>query len=482
MKNLFLFIFILFFSFSISFSESSDKCFECHQSLGDKQSELFVKDIHFQKGISCADCHGGNSQSEDIDEAMNKKSGYIGIPKGDAISKTCAKCHSSTKMSSKYKSALPINQLEKLETSVHGKIATSGKEHIAQCVTCHNSHGIVSVKNPASPVHPLKVVKTCTKCHADASFMKTYNPSLAIDQLEKYRTSLHGKKNIKGDVKAAECVSCHGSHEIQNAKDIRSSVYPTNLPQTCAKCHSDKDYMKEYKIPTDQYSEFSKSIHGVTLLKKKDFGAPACNDCHGNHGATPPGISSISKVCGSCHALNAELFSASPHKKAFDEKEFPECETCHGNHGVVDATDQLLGINQGSVCIKCHQENKFPKGYATAKIFRSIIDSLEKVSKEAILYVEEAEQKGMEISEAKFKLREAHQSRMEARTMIHSFNNEKFLEVTKKGFDVSEFIRLEAANAVEEFYYRRWGLGVSSLIITIVAFSLFVYIRRIERK
>ena len=83
--------------------------------------------------------------------------------------------------------------------------------------------------------------------------------------------------------------------------------------------------MKEYDIPTNQYEEFTKSVHGVDLLEKHDLSAPACNSCHGNHGAIPPGVESISEVCGTCHALNAELFQASPHKKAFDEHNYPEC-------------------------------------------------------------------------------------------------------------------------------------------------------------
>ncbi|HEV8537717.1 MAG TPA: hypothetical protein VGR15_02240 [Bacteroidota bacterium] len=34
----------------------------------------------------------------------------------------------------------------------------------------------------------------------------------------------------------------------------------------------------------------------------------------------------------------------------------------------------------------------------------------------------------------------------------------------------------------EEYYFRRWGLGVSTLIISLVAVSLYLAIRRIERK
>ena len=94
----------------------------------------------------------------------------------------------------------------------------------------------------------------------------------------------------------------------------------------------------------------------LLCFKKNDIGAPACNSCHGNHAATPPGVESISKVCGTCHALNAELFSSSPHKKAFDQQNLPECETCHGNHEIIIASDKLLGIAPEAVCSKCHTE------------------------------------------------------------------------------------------------------------------------------
>ena len=460
---------------------AADQCFTCHESLADKPSSLFKHDIHHQKGVSCADCHGGDAGSDDMERAMDKSKGFIGIPKGDQVSEVCAKCHANGERMNQFHSSLPTNQFESLKASVHGKLSTTGKERIVQCITCHDAHGIVSVKNPASPVYPLNVVKTCTKCHANAAFMQTYNPSLSVDQLEKYRTSVHGMRNAKGDPKPAECASCHGSHEILPAADVRSRVYPTNLPGTCASCHSNKEYMKAYGIPTDQFEKFSRSVHGVALLQKHDLGAPACNKCHGNHGATPPGIESISKVCGTCHALNADLFSSSPHKKAFDERKLPECETCHSNHEIVAATNKLLGTSPDAVCSKCHSEQESPKGYRVAGTMRKLIDSVEASERHAKMLVEDAEQKGMEIGEAKFKLRDVRQARLEARTKVHSFNEAQFREVVSKGFATASVVGEEAQHAIDEYYFRRIGLGISTLIITIVAVSLFLFIRRLER-
>jgi predicted CXXCH cytochrome family protein len=312
--------------------------------------------------------------------------------------------------------------------------------------------------------------------------MQSYNPSLTVDQLTKYRTSVHGVLNSKGNIKVAECASCHGSHNIFASNDVRSKVYKLNIPATCSNCHSDKEYMMEFQIPTDQFEKYQKSVHGKAVFEKQDLSAPVCNDCHGNHGATPPGLESISKVCGTCHALNAELFSASPHKKAFDENKYPECETCHGNHEILIAKDQLLGISKGAICLKCHSEEKNPKGYFIAKEMKTLTDSLITSDSLAKNLIFQAEQKGMDVEETKFKLREIHQARLEARTIVHSFNKAKFEEVTSKGFKASDQTITEAKTAINEFYFRRYGLGVAVAVITFLIIILFLYIKKIEKK
>jgi predicted CXXCH cytochrome family protein len=482
-QRVFLFAAILIAVFASRESAfAKDKCLECHRNIEDKPSALFLHDIHYAKGITCAGCHGGNPNAEEMEQAMDKKAGFIGVPKGDDVSKACAACHSSPEKMKSFGSSLPTNQWEILQTSVHAKLSLKGKEHIAQCVTCHNSHGIVSVKNPSSPVYPLNVVKTCTQCHANITLIKSYNPSLPVDQLEKYRTSVHGMRNAKGDPKTAECASCHGSHNIRSAKDVKSKVYASNLPGTCAACHSNAEYMKTYKIPTDQYEKYAKSVHGIALLQKHDVGAPACNGCHGNHGAVPPGVESVSKVCGTCHALNADLFSSSPHKKAFDQRKLPECETCHSNHEITSATDKLLGVAPEAICSQCHNETQNVKGYRVAKKMRGLIDNLEAEEKRDQQLVYEAEQKGMEISEAKFRLRDVRQARLQSRTTVHAFSEEKFTEVINNGLKTSAFIVVESESAIREYYFRRIGLAIATLIITLVALFLFLYVRRLEKK
>ncbi len=482
-------IFICLFSLALfcggllAQSKPVDQCVSCHLDNEDEEAVLFQNDIHFQKGLSCASCHGGDNTTDDMDAAMDTKAGFIGVPKGDKISETCASCHANASKMKALGSKLPTNQFENLKASVHGISSKNGKERVVQCITCHNAHGIVSVKNPKSPVYPLNVPQTCAKCHSNPTFMRDYSPKLPVDQLQKYRTSVHGLKNAKGDFKTAECVSCHGSHDILAPTNSKSKVFAANIPGTCSTCHSDKKYMKDYNIPTDQYEKYSKSIHGIALLKKGDTGAPACNSCHGNHGAVPPGVQSISNVCGTCHALNAELFSNSPHKKAFDKEKLPECETCHSNHLVIGVSNKLLGTDKEAVCSKCHTESKSVKGYRVAKKMRALMDSLDYLEQDAIKLVNEAEQKGMEISETKFKLKDVHTAKLQSRTAVHSFNEKKFEEVVvDKGINTANIIRKEAVESIDDYYFRRKGLTVSIFLMFLLAGGLYLYIKQIEKK
>jgi glutaredoxin len=462
--------------------QRTDQCLLCHGAMGDKPSTLFRHDVHFKKGISCSGCHGGDPTKDEMELAMNPKAGFIGVPRGNQISEVCAHCHADPNTMKSYGSSLPTNQYQLLRGSVHGEYAVQGKQRIAQCISCHGAHGIVSPKDPSSPVYPTKIIATCGSCHSNAPYMQKYNPALPVDQVEKYRTSVHGKRNAHGDRKVAQCASCHGSHDIRPPKDTKSSIYPVNVPQTCAKCHADPAYMKSYRIPTDQYENYVKSVHGIALLENHDTGAPACNSCHGNHGATPPGVESISKVCGTCHALNAELFGASTHKRVFDERKIPECESCHGNHLVEHATASLLGVTDGATCARCHTPRDTSQGYAAARDMRALMDSLSNTDRSATTILNQAEQKGMEVSEASFKLRGARQALMESRTVVHSFDLEKFKTVVDKGLAIASNAQEEGDQAIHEYYVRRVGLGIATLFMTLLAVSLFFVIRRIERK
>ncbi len=450
-------------------SESGDMCMTCHSILDGKlkaPADMFKSDIHYRKGITCASCHGGNPKEEEPENAMNKSAGFIGVPHGSQVSKICAKCHS--------------NEFKTLSESVHGEQSTGKGLIIDNCVTCHGIHNIVPVKSPSSRVNGANIVKTCSGCHSDANYMKQYNPGLQVDQLEKYKTSVHGKKIFEGDTKVANCASCHGNHDIKPVKDPLSHVYRTNIPETCNKCHGNAEYMKEYKIPTDQYEKYKTSVHGIAVLEKDDKNAPVCNNCHGDHGAAPPNVESIGKVCGTCHVLNEQMFEQSPHKTAFAQKDLHECAACHGNHGIIHPTDDMLGSGDKSFCIKCHQQGD--KGFGLAVQMKHLIDSLNNEVNVANNYIQQAEQKGMDVSDAVFSYNDIKKVLITTRTSVHYSSLDKFDEAIGEGFKITTKAKTEGKAAVDDYYFRRLGLGVSTLFITIIALALYFKLRKFEKK
>lgn len=457
MKNI-LILLILLIGAGAGMAQNKDNCVSCHVEIESAPAQKFMHDIHYKKGVSCAGCHGGDPSQEDMDAAMDSAKGFRGIPKGADIAATCLKCHD--------KSA------GQFKDSVHAK------SEIANCITCHSVHDIRSTKDPESPVYATNQIALCGKCHSSAEYMKQFNPSLPTDQVEKYHTSIHGKQLAKGDSKVATCSDCHGSHGIFSHTDPRSSVYALNVPKTCAHCHNDPDYMKSYKIPTDQFDQYAKSVHGMALLKKQDTSAPACNDCHGNHGAAPPGIASVSNVCGECHALNAEYFGKSPHAKAFPEADIPQCEACHGNHGVKSPDDEMIHAGKDSVCEQCHSSGD--NGYKTAQQIYESIQDLKKQAAIAEDALNAAEDKGMDVSDARFKAKDIPGALIKAQTVLHTASLTEVKKEIDPGLQLAKDAKQSGDHAVEEFYFRRKGLAISTLFITILAIALYMKIRQIE--
>lgn len=482
--NIFI-IFLLSSAFSsllLAQTITQDQCLNCHKELDDVPAKNYVTDVHHSKNIPCAGCHGGDSKSDDMDIAMSKENDFIGVPKRSVRYEVCIKCHGNEETMKRYGSNLPANQYENLKNSVHFQPSYNNLGPIADCITCHSVHDIKRVKDPGSRVYPTKIVALCGSCHSDANFMKNYNPALPVDQVVKYKTSIHGEMNFKGDPNVAECSSCHGSHDIYAVKDSRSHVYKTNIPEVCSKCHSDSRLMSKYKLPSDQYDSYVKSVHGVALLEKGDLGSPSCNDCHGNHGAVPPGVESISKVCGTCHVLNMELFEQSPHKSAFDTNNFPECETCHDNHAVVHPTDNMVGIQKGSVCINCHSSNENDKGFLTAEDMKKMLDSLSTEDEATKKILADATQKGMDVSDAEYSLKDVRQILIQSRTSVHAFDITKFKEAISPGFEIIGKSKKAGVDAVDDYYFRRQGLGIATLIVTVLVIGLYFKIKKMEKK
>ncbi len=323
-----------------------------------------------------------------------------------------------------------------------------------------------------------QIPELCGHCHSDSSFMRKYNPSLRTDQLAQYRTSVHGKRLLQGDTKVAVCIDCHGVHDLRPASDPRSKISPLNVAQTCSRCHSDAKYMHGYGIPTDQYANYNRSVHHEAMTVRGDLSAPTCPTCHGNHGATPPGIDSVKNVCANCHVFQAQMYDKSTHKAAFQSAGLPGCVVCHSNHDVSLPTDAKLGTGPEAVCMRCHKPGD-TCDQARAKMLQDLTQ-LDGAVKAADRILGVAESSGMEVSEARTEQDQARDSLTKARVTIHSFQTELVEQDIQAGLKIAAKTQAEGQVALAERDRRRRGLGLSLGIILAVLLGLRLYIRQIE--
>src|SRR5208282_4687084 len=108
-----------------------------------------------------------------------------------------------------------------------------------------------------------------------------------------YMDSIHGFALTQdGLLVAANCSSCHGSHDILSSKDSKSKTNRANIPATCGTCHA------------GPLQAFTSGIHGQMLAAASADG-PVCTNCHTAHQISKVGSTEFqmktTATCGGCH-------------------------------------------------------------------------------------------------------------------------------------------------------------------------------------
>jgi hypothetical protein len=401
----------MFCSGALVSAQTKNSCLDCHSNLPEPLGvsiETYSQNVHGQKGLTCAACHGGDASNDDPEKAMSRTAGWKG----------------------------------KIERK--------------------------------------QIPELCASCHADAERMKKYNPGLRVDQFQQYKTSVHGMKWAKGDVKVAVCTDCHGVHDLRAPSDPRSNVHPTNIATTCSHCHADAQYMKPYGIKTDQFANYEQSVHHDAMVVRGDLSAPTCTTCHGNHGATPPGVANVTNVCSNCHVFQAQLFQTSPHKDAFAAMGFPGCVTCHSNHAIKHPTDEMIGTGPNAVCTKCHTEGD--AGFVQARAMHDQLENLQSSLSASEEILGRAERQGMEVSQPLLQQAQAKDALLKARVTVHTFSETELKRDTDAGLVVTRQTHAAGEQALKEWKFRQVGLGLSLVMIALTLVGLGFYIKNLERK
>jgi hypothetical protein len=331
--------------------------------------------------------------------------------------------------------------------SCHGKEATEFRacvhEDVLSCVDCHKGDpAAVGDKEKAHAAasgfvgrFPRETVPAlCGGCHSDPLRMHAYG--VPTDQLEHYRTSAHGKALFgENDLAVAVCTDCHGTHRILRAADPRAPTAPANQPATCGKCHSDAALMGGRGLPSDTVDRFRNSVHGRALLEENLRGAPSCSDCHGSHGAAPPGAQDTVQACGNCHEATAEHYRKSPHYASADmsceschpDGKGPEyarkaCATCHGAHDIAPAQPSLYEGDEVGRCGHCHREGGAPAELARA--IREGGERLQSALEGSLREIADAKRQGVHLENERLYLRDSERALVSVRPLAHSLDAE----------------------------------------------------------
>jgi len=276
---------VIVFAAYVAYGQTLNSCLDCHSALPEPLGvtpERFSQDIHAQKGLTCASCHGGDPTSDDPDKSMSRKAGWKGKIERKQIPQLCGSCHSDPGYIRQFNPSLRTDQLAQYHTSVHGKRWAAGDTKVAVCTDCHSVHDLKAPTDPRSTVNPVNVATTCARCHADANYMQGY--SIPTDQFAKYSTSVHHDAlAVRGDLSAPTCSTCHGNHGA-------APPGVDKVQNVCSTCH------------VFQAQMYEKSSHKAAFQAAS---LPGCVVCHSNHGIVHPTDGKLGTgpeaACMQCH-------------------------------------------------------------------------------------------------------------------------------------------------------------------------------------
>lgn len=321
-------------------------CLSCHEETGKKHKfhpRLALAEIPKGEDTSCVDCHG----KHDVAEVKKPAFAFANGPQPQA----CGKCHEASR--------------DQFLTSAHGRAFTAKQANAPDCLTCHRDPIVPGPKSIATLAQKLAQTRQCESCHVERD-------SVAGQSLRgaKFVTdfdhSVHGAALRGGNVEAANCVDCHGAHEMNRAMAGGTRLNKQGVAETCAACHKEPGH------------DFADSVHAVAL-QKGNADSATCTDCHGEHDirgrrdpTSPVNAKNVAQqVCADCHdslKLTKKYGIASHTFQTFTDSyhglavrggavEVVNCASCHNSHAIKSQDDPASTIHKTNLvqtCGQCH--------------------------------------------------------------------------------------------------------------------------------
>ncbi len=320
-------------------------CTSCHEATAAKHAfhPRLADAAAKGKDTSCTECHGTHAVAATKSPAFPFFDG--------AQLESCGKCHTKAR--------------DHFIASAHGHALAAKEQNAPDCLTCHRSPVVPHAPAKASFEQKLAQTKQCESCHVG-------KPNVASQAVRgtkfvtSFEKSVHGAALQKGEAGAANCVDCHGAHDMNRAMAANARLNKLHVAETCAQCHR------------DPARDFDGSVHAAAL-KKGNVDSATCTDCHGEHDIlarkdprSPVHAANVAQqVCANCHAslkLTKKYGIASHTFATFADSyhglavrggsvEVVNCASCHSSHGIKsqhDPTSTISKENLVQTCGRCH--------------------------------------------------------------------------------------------------------------------------------
>lgn len=252
----------------------------------------------------------------------------------------CLACHGDAGAKAASGRSVAVDA-KKYASSVHGGMSLP-------CTACH-----ADVKDGVFPHGDVKPAE-CTSCHEKA--------------VKEYAATIHGRARAGGNQVAAKCANCHGTHDILKSADAGSRTSRANIEATCAACHGSDQIVQRASLPGGNVaSMYHDSIHGQAMAQKTSAreAVPTCTGCHGAHDMRPKSDAesrvaraNIPATCGACHMGVKAIWEQSEHGRLRQDRQLhaPGCTDCHSAHQIKQHEDPKFKLAVTDQCGTCHAD------------------------------------------------------------------------------------------------------------------------------
>lgn len=195
-----------------------------------------------------------------------------------------------------------------------------------------------------------KAVDSCGGCHREDKAGR------------EHRAGIH-------DTFGVGCADCHGGDPTKAKREeaesekagFKAKFSVFDVPELCAKCHGNKDYVKRSRRKRNALEEYRQGFHAAALWQKEEAKAPQCVTCHGAHRVlrvddpeSPAHPANVNRTCAKCHG-------SEEYKRDFSLNPEVPAQVARGVHGLKGPWNPNLNL---PTCASCHNAhwNFRPKG------------------------------------------------------------------------------------------------------------------------